>query len=123
MNFFVIDALFAIIIIILDYVKFVYKLFDVNLLSKNCDVSQRRGFGVLGFWGYTYANRNLTQARQFNGIPYNNGSGKKQEWIDSTITIANGTVVATPTENSNLICLDLLTGKPRWKPVPRTGDL
>ena len=74
-------------------------------------------------WGYTYANRNLTQARQFNGIPYNNGSGKKQEWIDSTITIANGTVVATPTENSNLICLDLLTGKPRWKPVPRTGDL
>lgn len=74
-------------------------------------------------WGFTYANRNLGQTRQFNGIPYNSGDNKKQQWIDSTITISDGTVVATPTENSNLICLNLLTGKPSFKPVARTGDL
>ena len=74
-------------------------------------------------WGYTYINRNLRQARQFNGIPYNNSENQKQQWIDSTITISDGTVVATPPENNNLICLNLLTGKPHWKPVARTGDL
>ena len=74
-------------------------------------------------WGYTYANRNLGQARQFNRIPYNNSANPKQQWIDSTITISDGTVVATPPENNNLICLNLLTGKPHWKPVARTGDL
>jgi len=74
-------------------------------------------------WGYTYANRNLGQARQFNRIPYNNSANSKQQWIDSTITISDGTVVATPPENNNLICLNLLTGKPHWKPVARTGDL
>ncbi|MBA63270.1 MAG: hypothetical protein CMJ76_13005 [Planctomycetaceae bacterium] len=74
-------------------------------------------------WGYTYANRNLGQTRQLNGIRYNSNELKKQQWIDSTITISDGSVVATPPENSNLICLNLLTGKPHWRPVTRTGDL
>ena len=74
-------------------------------------------------WGYTYVNRNLSQTRRLNGVPYNNGDTKKQQWIDSTITISDGNVVATPPESNNLICLDLLTGRPRWKPVARSGDL
>lgn len=74
-------------------------------------------------WGYTYFNRNLNHNYRLNTIPFDSNDSKKQQWIDSTITISDGMIVATPPENGNLICLELLSGKPRWKPVVRSGDL
>ena len=35
-------------------------------------------------------------------------------WRDSTITIAEGTVLFTPVDRQELLCLDLLSGRPRW---------
>jgi len=74
-------------------------------------------------WGYTYRNLNLGSSNPFQANPFGTSSQRSQQWIDSTVTIVDGSVIATPVENNTLICLDLLTGKPRWKPLERTGDL
>jgi len=42
----------------------------------------------------------------------------KNQWIDSTATIAGGRVLLTPPESDYLHCLDLVTGKLIWK-IPR----
>jgi outer membrane protein assembly factor BamB len=44
-------------------------------------------------------------------------------WADSTVTIADGVVVLTPIESDNLICLDLVSGQPKWDPVTRNDLL
>lgn len=42
-------------------------------------------------------------------------------WLDGTPTIADGAVVVTPPESDQLMCLDLVTGQPRW-PAQRRDD-
>ena len=39
-------------------------------------------------------------------------------WLDATATIADGCVILTPPESQQLHCLDLLSGKARWSPIP-----
>ena len=75
-------------------------------------------------WGYQF---NRTDVSQYG----NRGAGFRQpfqsiqtvnnvsRWLDSTTTIADGCVVLTPPESSQLHCLDLLSGKARWSPIPR----
>jgi outer membrane protein assembly factor BamB len=75
-------------------------------------------------WGYQYNRSDGVQQIQ-------RGAGFRQpfqpaltsipssKWLDSTATIADGCVVLTPPESSQLHCLDLLTGKARWTAIPR----
>ena len=74
-------------------------------------------------WGYTYENLNMVRGYPFSRTPFGNTTKRSQQWIDATLTIADGSVIATPVESSKLICLDLLTGKPQWKPLTRSKDL
>jgi outer membrane protein assembly factor BamB len=75
-------------------------------------------------WGYQFTRSDLSQ---YGG----RGAGFRQpfqsvqtvtamaKWLDSTATIADGCVVLTPPESQQLHCLDLLSGKARWSPIPR----
>jgi outer membrane protein assembly factor BamB/tetratricopeptide (TPR) repeat protein len=75
-------------------------------------------------WGYQFTRNDLSQ---YGG----RGAGFRQpfqsvqtvtamaKWLDSTATIADGSVVLTPPESQQLHCLDLLSGKARWSPIPR----
>jgi outer membrane protein assembly factor BamB len=74
-------------------------------------------------WGYTYENLKMVRGYPFNRTISSNLTKRSQQWIDATLTIADGSVIATPVESDKLICLDLLTGKPQWKPLTRTKDL
>jgi outer membrane protein assembly factor BamB len=78
-------------------------------------------------WGYQYRRNDFTP--QFAGgrgfrnvmtppVPVPGGS-----WLDATATLADGCVVLTPPESQQLHCLDLLTGKARWSPIPRDDML
>jgi outer membrane protein assembly factor BamB/thioredoxin-like negative regulator of GroEL len=44
-----------------------------------------------------------------------------KRWADSLPILAEKSVLLTPIESSQLHCLDLVTGKPKWDPIPR-GD-
>jgi outer membrane protein assembly factor BamB len=74
-------------------------------------------------WGYQYV-RNDTSPYPQGGMRWrgpgpqvtNNPNGG---WLDATTTIADRSVVLTPPESQQLHCLDLLTGKARWAPIPR----
>ena len=74
-------------------------------------------------WGYTYENLNMVRGYPFSRTQFGNATKRSQQWIDATLTITDGSVIATPVESSKLICLDLLTGKPQWKPLTRNKDL
>jgi outer membrane protein assembly factor BamB len=77
-------------------------------------------------WGYQYK-RNDVQTqfprgggfRGVNIVSTNPGAS----WLDSTATIADGSVVLTPPESQQLHCLDLLSGKARWSPIARDDML
>jgi outer membrane protein assembly factor BamB len=75
-------------------------------------------------WGYQYPRTDVVYFRQ--GFPFqvqrSNETGSVSQWIDSSLTIAEGCVLATPPESDKLHCLDLLTGTAKWEPQPR-GDL
>lgn len=76
-------------------------------------------------WGYQYGSNNrdifgrpgIIQPLAFQTAVSVN------RWQDSAVTIADGSVVISAVESDSLICLDLLTGKPRWAPLPRSGEL
>ncbi len=73
-------------------------------------------------WGYRYnsvTNRSGGQWNYYAIPPRPIGT----HWIDSTATIAKGRVLITPSEADELICLDLVTGKPVWKPRARADEL
>ena len=74
-------------------------------------------------WGYTYKNSNMGRGYSLNRTPFGTPPPDKSQWIDATLTISDGSVIATPVESNKLICLDLLTGKPQWKPLIRKKDL
>jgi len=77
-------------------------------------------------WGYTYDASSLG-----NGImPFRTHSSRSnyarnpgESWADASVTIVDGSVVLTPVESDELICLDLLTGRPKWEPLNRESDL
>jgi outer membrane protein assembly factor BamB/TolA-binding protein len=71
-------------------------------------------------WGYQYPRWDaayLPRNNGFGGMRFNDGS-LKGHWIDGSVTIAGGVVLLTPIESMDLHCLDLLTGKSKWKPLP-----
>ncbi len=72
-------------------------------------------------WGYQYPRLDAGNFRRFNNgfqLPISDGTNKEQHWIDGTVTISGGTVLLTPVESMDLHCLDLLTGKLKWPPLP-----
>jgi outer membrane protein assembly factor BamB len=71
-------------------------------------------------WGYQYPRLDVGRFQRFNNgfqMPVQDGSNK-EHWIDGSVTISGGSVLLTPIESMDLHCLDLLTGKAKWKPVP-----
>lgn len=72
-------------------------------------------------WGYQYPRSDMAAIyrggfrAQIGTVSNNAGGG----WLDATATIAEGCVILTPCESQQLHCLDLLTGKARWAPIPR----
>jgi outer membrane protein assembly factor BamB len=72
-------------------------------------------------WGYQYNNRRIFNPRV--GIPVAPGDMADDNWLDATITIAGDSVIITPIEGDELICLELLTGQLRWKPQKRNAGL
>ncbi len=75
------------------------------------DVSNRRLL-----WGFTYPRFDSKTRRTASmNRPENRSPGKK--WIDSTVSISDNHVVLTPGESEYLYCLDLRTGKSKWKNI------
>ncbi len=77
-------------------------------------------------WGYRYARPQFNPAmmrQNWNNVQIPN-SNPADRWLDSTVTIADGSVVITPTDSSQLHCLDLQDGKVKWdKPLERGENL
>ncbi|MEZ6118641.1 MAG: PQQ-binding-like beta-propeller repeat protein [Pirellulaceae bacterium] len=82
------------------------------------------------------ANRSLLWARQFDQavpdvfsrrgviIRRNRSNSLETGWLDATVAISNGVVIATPVESNELHAFDLVTGEPAWpKPVSRNAGL
>ncbi len=77
-------------------------------------------------WGYQYPRSfmltngsiRLNFARARTHLQRND----QGSWLDGTAVIAEGHVIVTPVESDELICLDLLTGKPAWT-VSRDDNL
>lgn len=75
-------------------------------------------------WGYQYAplvtmNRNFGIMQPYPGQVLRPGN----RWLEGTATVAGGAVLLTPPESSKLICLDLLTGEPKWPARERVEEL
>jgi outer membrane protein assembly factor BamB len=77
-------------------------------------------------WGYQYPREqvNLRGGFQINlngayGLP--NGT-TRDRWLDSAAICGEGSVLLTPPESDELLCLDLLTGEVRWT-HPRDNQL
>ena len=75
-------------------------------------------------WGYQYPRWDALNLRN-NGFGIQvrtNDASSPGHWLDGSVTISGGVVLLTPIESTDLHCLDLLTGKAKWKPQPR-GDM
>ena len=55
-------------------------------------------------------------------VPNYSGGAAASRWIDGSVSIADGRVLATPVESDWLYCLSLIDGKELWK-SPRQNDL
>ncbi|MCE9528624.1 MAG: PQQ-binding-like beta-propeller repeat protein [Planctomycetales bacterium] len=68
-------------------------------------------------WGYQYPRLDAGTFRRINGFGQIQvaDNGNKEHWIDGSVTISGGNVLLTPVEAMDLHCLDLLTGKAKWK--------
>ena len=75
-------------------------------------------------WGYKY--QQLAPANRrfgFRPVPQSTKTENGNRWADASVTIAQGKVLVTPVEGNELICLDLLTGKPLWPAQKREDRL
>lgn len=80
-------------------------------------------------WGYRYPVTDNYQANarmmivQRGGAVFQAGSqvDASDSWADSSVTIADGHVVLTPTESGEMYCLDLLDGSLKWKQDRQDG--
>lgn len=73
-------------------------------------------------WGYQYSSQRDTR----NGFmqPFQmQQTVSPNRWQDASATIAEGSVLITPVEADTLVCLDLLTGTPRWPPIQRKQEM
>ena len=73
-------------------------------------------------WGYQYPqalNRSPVMVSPIRTSAKSIGD----RWSDATVTIAEDAVLLTPVESDSLLCLDLLSGKPKWDPLPRNDLL
>jgi outer membrane protein assembly factor BamB len=75
-------------------------------------------------WGYRYG-----QGRHGNqpnmgivAMPMASGGPAQSRWLDGTVAIVDGRVLATPVESDWLYCLSLIDGKELWKSA-RQDDL
>lgn len=75
-------------------------------------------------WGYQYgkSDESATQPQIVAMRMGVLGMEGVQRWLDSSATIVDGRVIATPVESNELHCLDLLDGKLLWK-AERQNDL
>lgn len=77
-------------------------------------------------WGYQY--KEIEQARNNRRITINSRNNNQDEslfgnrWTDGTPIIHGSRVMVTPPDSDELLCLDLLTGKPLWT-RPRDNGL
>ena len=74
-------------------------------------------------WGYRYGHdRNRHRPNFGMMVPNYSGGTAASRWIDGSVSIADGRVLATPVESDWLYCLSLIDGKELWK-SPRQNDL
>ena len=83
-------------------------------------------------WGYRYAsNQSDVFDQRFLGggivnfnrdLQFDSRGGDQDQWLDGAPTIAGDKVILTSYDSEQLVCLDLLTGAPRWQ-KPRDGGL
>ncbi len=76
-------------------------------------------------WGYQYPRAQFMGNRRFNvraAIYAGSDQRSEEHWTDSSITIADGRVLITPTETDELFCLRLQDGEQLWK-QPRGTNL
>lgn len=79
-------------------------------------------------WGYRYSsslpNANSMMGRRISAVVVYAGRPRDEtdRWVDSSITIADGRVLATPVESAELHCLNLIDGSLLWK-IPRGDSL
>ncbi len=71
-------------------------------------------------WGFQYK-RVIARTHGFGRVAEDNRTVGAR-WADSTLTIADGRVIATPVESDEIFCLDLLTGKSLW-PAKKRSDM
>lgn len=75
-------------------------------------------------WGYQYRRNDVQYpGGRLRGAMMGMATTSGPSWLDATATIADGCVILTPPESQQLHCLDLLTGKARWSPIPREDML
>ncbi len=72
-------------------------------------------------WGYQYGH-SRTGNRMNMGMPIVLAGPGPSRWLDGSVSIADGRVLATPVESESLYCLSLFDGALLWK-CPRAGDL
>src|SRR5204862_3585626 len=67
-------------------------------------------------WGYQHPRLDPGPIRR-NGfqLQINDGTNGKEHWVDGSVTISGGLVLLSPVEAMDLHCLDLLSGKLKWK--------
>ena len=76
-------------------------------------------------WGYTYprdASYNAQARLAAVRLGYPRTVDDADRWRDATATIAEGRVLLTPPDSTQLHCIDLVDGRPLWQ-VPQEGDL
>lgn len=77
-------------------------------------------------WGYAYPTSTEPIQQRFGAFPSFRVSEPRKPgdgWTDASVMIVDGHVLLTPLESNHLICLDLLTGQPKWPPQQRESDL
>jgi outer membrane protein assembly factor BamB len=78
-------------------------------------------------WGYQFKRTDVvtqfSRGGAFRGQMVTTNVNTNGNWLDATVTIADGSVILTPPESQQLHCLDLLSGKARWSPIPREDML
>lgn len=80
-------------------------------------------------WGYRYpvtdnyqANARMMIVRRGGAVFQAGGQLSSGDgWADSSVTIADGHVILTPTESDEMYCLDLLDGSLEWKQERQDG--
>jgi outer membrane protein assembly factor BamB len=77
-------------------------------------------------WGYQYPRGQQAGAGRFNALRMGMVPVTERRtgdrWVDSSVTIADGRVLATPVESEHLYCLNLIDGKLQWK-IDRKNNL